>query len=176
VPSPVLILPGLGNSGPQHWQTLWEQSGPDFQRVQQRDWDNPDREQWCAALDIDVGRNGPDTVVVAHSLGCLVVAHWAVEARVSIRAALLVAVPDPDGPAFPKSATGFSSTPMQPLPFKSIVVTSTNDPYGSADFASRAACAWGSHFVDIGARGHINADSGLGDWPAGYELLTHLRE
>jgi uncharacterized protein len=175
VPSPVLILPGLGNSGPRHWQSLWEQSTPDFERVLQRDWDNPVCEEWCAALDSAAQRCGPEVVVVAHSLGCLTLAHWAASAQAAIKATLLVAVPDPDGSDFPKTATGFEVTPTQPLPFASIVVTSTNDPYGTAEYASRLANAWGSRLVNIGARGHINADSDLGAWPDGYKLLTQLR-
>ena len=172
----MLILPGYGNSGPQHWQTLWQQSDPDFERVQQRDWDNPDCGEWCAALDAAAKRAGAGAVVVAHSIGCLVVAHWAAGAHAPIKAALLVAVPDPAGPAFPEEASGFSVTPVQPFAFASMVVTSTDDPYGTADHASRLANAWGSRVVNIGVRGHINADSGLGAWPDGYNLLTQLRD
>jgi predicted alpha/beta hydrolase family esterase len=89
---------------------------------------------------------------------------------------LLVAVPDRNGPNWPESITGYSFTPTQPLPFRSTVVISSDDPYSSAEYAERQAKAWGSRVVHIGNRGHINADSGLGVWPEGFELLEKLRE
>ncbi len=173
--APVLILPGIGNSGPQHWQSRWEQSSSEFERVQQRDWDNPVCREWEAALEVAAKRAGPSVVVVAHSLACLVVAHWAAQEHAPIKAALLVAVPDSTGPNFPKEAVGFSITPMKPFAFPSIVVTSTDDPYGTVEHTSRLAQAWGSRLINIGACGHINASSGLEAWPEGYELLSHLR-
>lgn len=173
--SPVLILPGIGNSGPQHWQTLWEKANPDFVRVQQRDWDNPVCAEWVATLEAAVKKAGPRVVLVAHSLGCLTVAHWASGLHSPAAAALLVAVPDPNRPSCPTGISGYSLTPMQPLPFRSTVVVSTNDPIGSAEHAERLAQAWGSRVVNIGDRGHINADSGLGTWPEGFELLEQLR-
>lgn len=172
--SSVLILPGFGNSGPQHWQSLWEQQHPDFRRVQQRDWDSPVCDEWVEALDADVKKAGVDVLLVAHSLACLTIAHWASRKYRPIRGALLVAVPNPRRDDFPKAIQGFSQTPEQSLPFPSIVVASTNDPYGSIEHAAHLAQAWGSRFVNIGARGHINVDSGLGDWTEGYELLLSL--
>ncbi len=171
----VLIFPGIGNSGPQHWQSRWEQLNSDFERVHQNDWDNPVCEEWVVALESAVKRAGPDVVVVAHSLACLVVAQWAAQAHAPIKAAMLVAVPDPDGANFPKEAIGFSITPAQPFDFQSIVVASADDPYGTVAFTSHLAKMWGSHLVNIGAYGHINADSNLGAWREGYELLTQLR-
>ena len=173
--APVLILPGIGNSGPQHWQSLWEQSSSDFVRVQQRDWNNPVCEEWGAALQLAAKRAGSNVVVVAHSLACLVVAHWAAQEHAPIKAALLVAVPDPAGPNFPREAIGFSVTPTKLFAFPSFVVASTDDPYGTIDHTSRLAKAWGSHLVNVGACGHINASSGLESWPDGYALLSQLR-
>jgi hypothetical protein len=170
----VLILPGIGNSGPQHWQSLWEQSHPGFERVQQRDWNKPVCEEWGESLEVAARRAGPGVVLVAHSLACLVVAHWAAQQHAPIKAALLVAVPDSAGPNFPKDAIGFSAMPAIPFSFPSIVVASTDDLYGSIEHASGLAEAWGSHWVNIGACGHINASSGLGAWPEGYALLTQL--
>jgi len=171
----VLILAGIGNSGPQHWQSLWEQSAPKFERIQQRDWNNPVCEEWRNALEVAAKRAGSSVVVVAHSLACLVVAHWAAQEHSPIKAALLVAVPDPTGLNFPKEAIGFSTTPTKPFSFPSVVVASTDDPYGIIENSSSLAKAWGSQFVNIGACGHINASSGLGEWPEGYELLSQLR-
>lgn len=172
--SSVLTFPGIGNSGPQHWQSLWEQANPSFVRIAQRDWDNPVCEEWASVLEGTVQGLVSSVVVVAHSLACLVVAHWAAKAHSPIKAALLVAVPNPDGPDFPAEAVGFSPLPMQPFPFPSIVVASTNDPYGSLAHAQACASAWGSRLVNIGAAGHINADSNLGQWSQGFELLKQL--
>ena len=177
MPANVLILPGIGNSGPQHWQTLWEQSNPGFVRVQQRDWDHPVCADWVAAIEDAVKRSGPDTVLVAHSLACLAVAHWAAgtDRRHSpVRAALLVAVPNSKRPGFPREAVGFADTPTEPFEFPSTVAVSDDDPFGSAENTERLAAAWGSRVVRIGPCGHINASSGLGDWPAGYALLKAL--
>lgn len=173
---PVLILPGIGNSGPQHWQTLWEQAHPgELTRVQQRDWDHPVRDEWVAALEAAARRAGPDVVLAAHSLACLVVAHWAAGSHAPIRAALLVAVPDPRGPAFPPESIGFSDPPARPFSFRSTVVVSDDDPYGSPGYSERLAAAWGTRIVHVGRCGHINSASGVGTWTRGWELLTELR-
>jgi uncharacterized protein len=170
----ILILPGIGSSGPQHWQTLWEQSNPSFVRVHQSDWNTPVCTDWISELERAVAQAGPETILVAHSMGCLLVAHWAAVTTLSVKSALLVAVPDPDCAAFPGGTTGFSRLPHDRLPFQSIVVSSSNDRFGSADFNRRCAAYWGSRFVSIGAAGHINAESNLGDWPQGFELLKGL--
>jgi hypothetical protein len=113
-------------------------------------------------------------VLVAHSLGCLLTVHWALETRLTAHAALLVGVPNPDRPSFPLEIRGFSPLPMRPLPFASIVVASSDDPYGSLEFARACAAAWGSRFVSVGAAGHINTASGYGEWPEGLQLLAQL--
>jgi predicted alpha/beta hydrolase family esterase len=174
VTTPILILPGINDSGPAHWQTHWERRLPHARRVVERDWDHPDRAEWVAALDRAVAEAGPGTVLVAHSLGCLQVAHWAAGGDRRIGAALLVAPPDPEAPGFPDVVTGFSPLPMMPLPFPSILVASTNDPYGTFSFATKCARAWGARLIDAGALGHINAESALGDWPEGLRLLGAL--
>ena len=172
--STVLICPGIGNSGPQHWQSLWEQSNPAFIRISQGNWDTPVCEEWEASLERAVQQTGASVVVVAHSLACLTVAHWAAKRHSPITAALLVAVPDPDGPSFPVEAIGFSPVPKQEFSFPSIVVASTDDQYGSLAHAQACASAWGSRVVNIGAAGHINVRSGFGEWLEGYELLQQL--
>ncbi len=170
----ILIVPGIGNSGPRHWQTEWETHKANSQRVQQRDWDHPVCDEWVATLDAAVAKSGEDTVIVAHSLGCLAVVAWAAQWQRNVRGALLVAVPDPAGPNFPKEAIGFAAISLRRLPFPSTVVASTNDPYASTTFAKHCAEAWGSRYVDIGVAGHINAASGLGLWPNGLKLLRQL--
>jgi uncharacterized protein len=170
--APVLILPGYGGSGPQHWQTRWEALHPEYRRVQVPDWCQPDLDVWVEALG-DAAAGSGEPVIVAHSLGCLVVAHFAARGG-SARAALLVAVPDPSGPEFPQEARGFDTVPLERLRFPTRVVASRNDSYGSFEFSARCAKAWGSELSDVGALGHINADSGLGDWSEGERLLSSL--
>lgn len=171
---PVLILPGYGGSGPEHWQTLWERANPRFRRVHARDWDHPVKTEWVRNLEEAVALAGPETVLVAHSLACLQVAHWAAETRLAVHAALLVAPPDPDGPAFPVDAVGFAPLPRTRLPFLSMLVASTDDRYATPVFSEGCARVWVSHFVSIGAVGHINAASGLGTWEDGWRLLEAI--
>jgi len=173
---PVLIVPGIGNSGPQHWQSIWEARNPAFVRVTQKDWDHPVRFEWVSSIEQAIAAGGPGLVVVAHSLGCLAVVHWAAGSHLPIKGALLVAVPDPRGPKFPVEAVGFAPVPRRKLAFPSVVVMSTDDPYGSVEYVQGCASAWGSRLVSIGAAGHINTESGLGEWPEGFELLETLRD
>jgi len=173
---PLLILPGLGDSGPAHWQSLWQLAQPEYRRVPQRNWEAPRCSDWIAALEQEVATCATPPVLVAHSLGCLLVAHWAAVTRHRAHAALLVAPPDPEGRQFPPQASSFAPLPGAALPFPSVVVASADDPYASLASAQRRAERWGSRFIDIGACGHINAASGLGDWPQGRALLVELMQ
>jgi hypothetical protein len=138
-------------------------------------WDHAVCDEWVLAIERQVSELGPGALVVAHSLGCLALVHWAVRTTQRIQGALLAGVPDPKSPVYPAaSSIGFAPLPMQRLPFRSTLVTSTDDPYGSAPYARTCAMAWGSLYVEAGPRGHLNADSGLGDWPQGYRLLEQL--
>lgn len=176
LPSPILILPGIHGSGEGHWQTAWERSMVGACRVEAPDWARPVRADWVGALERAVAGRGPETVLVAHSLGCLQVVHWASQTRLAVRAALLVAPPDPAGASFPTAAAGFAPLPSDPLPFASVVVASADDEYATPQFARHCAQAWGSRFVDVGRCGHINVASGLGDWPEGRRILSALME
>jgi uncharacterized protein len=172
---PVLILPGLGDSGPRHWQSLWQAESPRFRRVVQRDWETPSRADWVATLEASVASAGEPVILVAHSLACALVAHWAPQANGRAAAALLVSPSDVDSPAYtPDVVRGFSKLPLTALPFPSILVCSRNDPY--IDFARGAALArsWGSRLVDAGLAGHINSDSGHGPWPEGRAILDAM--
>jgi predicted alpha/beta hydrolase family esterase len=169
----VLTVPGLGNSGPTHWQSRWEaQHG--YQRVEQNDWDAPRRGDWIARLqDVVLQDAERPIVLVAHSLGCIVVAAWAglsTEAR-RVRGALLVAPPDLERPDAPAVLHAWPPLPRQRLPFPAIAVISGNDPYAEAARSRGLAADWGAQVVDAGQAGHINADSHLGDWPQGHRLL-----
>ena len=156
-----LTLPGYEGSGPEHWQSRWEARDPAFRRVEQSDW----------MIRLEQSLDAVQAPVV-------LVAHWAAHATAGnlakVGGALLVGVPDPEGPEFPAPATGFTPVPMQKLPFNTVVVASSDDPYATVDFARGCAEAWGAELVEVGAKGHVNADSGLGIWNEGLELLGFL--
>lgn len=174
-----LILPGLFNSGPEHWQTHWERLDATCRRVEQTDWATPRCADWVAGLDAAIAGLTREAVLVAHSSACALVAHWAAAAPPAhlarVRGALLVAPSDPAGPRYPAGPEGFGPVPEQRLPFPSIVVASADDEYVTLERARAYAAAWRSRFVDAGAAGHLNGASGLGAWPAGYALLESLR-
>jgi predicted alpha/beta hydrolase family esterase len=172
----LLIVPGLGGSGPLHWQSRWEASDPRCVRVVQRSWDEPLLADWGATLERAVLAAVGPVVLVAHSLGAVLVAHWAVSGSVErVAGALLVAPPDVESPErVPEVIRHFAPVPRVPLPFASIVVASRDDPYACFECARELAEAWGSRLVDVGECGHINADSDLGLWPEGRALLAEL--
>ena len=167
-----ITVPGIGGSGEAHWQSRWEAGDPDFRRFGPASWDMPDLQDWIAALDRAVAAAPPAPVLVAHSLGCLAVAHWA--GRAAIAGAFLVAPPDPAGACFPPAAAGFAAVPDARLPFPALVVASSDDPYAAPTYARDQARAWSAALVEAGALGHVNAASGLGDWPAGHALLDRF--
>ncbi|MEJ7934196.1 alpha/beta hydrolase [Sphingobium sp. AN558] len=174
----VLTIPGLNNSGAGHWQTLWEEQRGDCQRVDLGSWASPNRNAWVTRLDAAIREvNGP-IVLAAHSLGCLAVAWWgALQSQAygwPVTGALLVAPPDCDRMETPESIGGFGPTPRAQLPFPSIVVASRDDPYIFYERAHSIGKYWGSQFVDGGYSGHINAESGLGEWRQGQALLERL--
>ena len=171
----ILIVPGLNGSGPGHWQTLWEEKYGG-ERVNQRDWENPDLAEWIGTLNATVTARAERAVIIAHSLGCLTVAHWAhsyPENTGQIQCALLVAPPDLESSSYiPETLRRFAMHEV--IPFPSILVGSENDHYMTLAFVRRLAEHWGSRFVNAGAVGHINLDSGHGPWPQGETLLTDL--
>lgn len=167
-----ITLPGVGGSGESHWQTLWERSDRSIKRFQPSDWDRPQLADWCNALQNAVDAAEQPIVVIAHSLSCLLLVHWAARSPSSVAGAMLVAVPDPDAAGFPAEANSFRSVPAGTLRFPSIIVASTNDPYAGFGYAQRRATEWNSRLVNVGARGHINTSSNLGNWPAGRTILT----
>jgi predicted alpha/beta hydrolase family esterase len=171
----VLLLPGRGNSGPDHWQTYWEQANPGFERVLQTDWETPDVRDWIRNLHEAIARDSRPAILVAHSLSCCLVAHWATVHSGPVEAALLVAPSDVDAPTFPPGPTGFSPMPLQPLPFRSIVVASTDDERVSVERSRQFAVAWHAEYALLGNRGHIGSAAKLGAWPEGMELLDRLR-
>ena len=176
----VLVLPGWQNSGPSHWQSRWEALYGDV-RVEQSDWMHPLRGDWMMRLDEAIGEleareESPQVALVAHSLGCQLVAGWAAHSRKTarVRAALLVAPPDVEREEFQHALHSFTPIVRRPLPFASLAVISTDDPFCALDRARGMAIDWGSQVLEVRERGHLNSDSGLGDWPEGRQLLADL--
>lgn len=173
--SSVLILPGWQNSGPDHWQSHWEREHG-YVRVPQHDWERPLRGDWLMQLEEAVLRCDEPALLVAHSLGCIQVAAWAAHSQNThrVKAALLVAPGDVEREEMRALLPGWSPIERQRLPFKSILVASRDDPHCTFEKAQSLARDWGAELVDIGNAGHINADSGLADWPQGHALLQRL--
>ena len=177
----VLTLPGWLNSGPDHWQTHWEQLYG-AQRVQQADWERPLRGDWLAALEEHVlavaaqHTQPPRFAVAAHSLGCHLLAAWAAHSRHAhwVQAALLVAPPDVSQTNTPPAVARWHPSVTQALPFKAAVWGSNDDPFSSWHSTQALAHQWGAstHYLEGG--GHINAQTGLGDWPQGWQSLQSL--
>jgi predicted alpha/beta hydrolase family esterase len=174
----VLTVPGLDNSGPDHWQTLWEQERADCIRVELGMWDRPHRNTWVNKLNHAIRDADRPVVLAAHSLGCHAVAWWAAleqpKSDSPVIGALMVAPPDVDWFPLDPRISGFAPTPRTPLPFPSILVASRSDPYIGPRAARDLAARWGSAFADVGDAGHINASSRLGSWRFGQFLLERL--
>lgn len=172
----VLILPGLFNSGETHWQSQWERQWSGLRRVQQQDWETPVAADWVARLAQAIEAVDGDVVLVAHSLAVTLVTLWATQYPQSrkVRGALLVAPSDTEAASYPPGTTGFTPMSTLRLPFPSIVVASTNDPYVTQDRAQQFAQHWASELVWLEDAGHINGQSGYGPWPEGVELLLKL--
>lgn len=171
----MLILPGFGGSGDDHWQTIWEQRNPGYRRVEQRDWDSPDLVEWLDRLERCVGECDEPPVLVAHSLACALIAHFARAHGDDVAAALLVSPADVDEISeFYTELASFAPMPLAPLPFPTTVVASSDDLYVLEKRARLFADSWGSELVMLEGVGHINAESNLGAWDTGSELLSQL--
>ncbi len=173
--SAVLILPGWQNSGPEHWQSRWERAFG-YTRLEQHDWQRPLRGDWIARLEEVLLALDEPAVLVAHSLGCLHVAVWASHSKNThrVKAALLVAPPDTERDELRQMLPSWAPVPMNKLPFQSTLLSSQNDPFCSPARALAFASAWGSAPMDAGPGGHLNSESGLGDWPQAHAELQRL--
>jgi predicted alpha/beta hydrolase family esterase len=170
-----LILPGIDGSGPGHWQRWWLSEDRQAHFVEQPDWENPDLETWTASLATALEEH-PGAILVAHSLACALVAHLhAKRPDLLVGGALLVAPADvDDGTRMPRKIQSFAPIPLEPLPFPSIVVGSSDDPFVSIGRAMLFAHAWGAKFVHLRESGHINTASGFGAWPDGLRLAKRI--
>jgi len=172
--STILILPGLGNSGPGHWQTIWQERFG-FVRVEQKNWDAPVCDDWIATIDAAVMQHdAANVILVAHSLANTTVAAWARKYKRVIKGALLVAPSDTEADTYPPGTTGFKPMVMDKLPFPSIMVASTNDYYVSLSRAEHFAKCWGSELINVGDAAHINVAAGYGEWDEGLQYLQRL--
>lgn len=182
LPSPtVLIVPGLRDHVEDHWQTLLARKLPRVRTVPPLEHDKLSCAARVAALDAALSQIAGPVVIVAHSAGVMMTAHWAQSHRREIQGALLAAPADLETPLPPGYPTpdqlqqhGWLPVPRTRLPFASIVAASTNDPLARFERVAALAGAWGSRLVDIGAAGHLNPAAGYGDWPLAVELLAGL--
>jgi predicted alpha/beta hydrolase family esterase len=176
-PYAVVLVAGYGGAGPGHWQSHWSERFPRFHRITQDDWFRPDKDKWVDALDRGLHAIGESVIVVAHSLGCITVAHLARERpTVRIAGAMLVAPADADRPDQPYGPGEFAPIPMSPLPFASIVVLSRNDRAVSQERGEAFGRAWGSEVRELEEAGHIDAIDGYGPWPEGLDILRRFVE
>jgi predicted alpha/beta hydrolase family esterase len=180
----ILILPGLGNSGPGHWQRRWGERFPHALFVEQDDWDHPRLGDWVGRLHQEIMLATRPVVIVAHSLAVPAVVHTAQRLKdTKVRGAFLVSPPDLESQELlaelPAEVSSFRNVPRDPLPFPSMLVASSNDAYVSVERAADMAAAWGSTLELVGASGHINVASGHGPWPEGllmfHQLMKRLR-
>lgn len=167
----LIIVPGWRDSGPGHWQSLWADCLVGAQRTQQDDWVAPSRQAWVGSLARQILAVDGPVVIAAHSLGCIATTHLPADAAARIQGALLVAPADPERRSV---LADFAPVPYQPLPYRSVLVASSNDPYCPVRTAGAYARAWGSEFVRLQNAGHINVESGFGAWPLGLALLQSL--
>ncbi|MBM7062493.1 alpha/beta hydrolase [Pseudomonas sp. UL073] len=174
-----LILPGWQGSPDAHWQSHWQRSLPNTARVEQRDWQNPQRADWVAALEREIAADSRPVILIAHSLGCVTVAHWAAQAPLAllrrVRGALLVAPADVERPGCPAELRNFAPIPRELLPFPSQLVGSDNDPAASVPRVLELSHDWGSELAVLGGAGHINVKSGHQRWEQGFAYLYRLQ-
>lgn len=172
----IIIIPGLGGSGEDHWQSFWLNKFENSSKIIQDDWNQPNLDNWLKKLNDTILKLDSPIILIAHSLAVSLVLHWAERyTNSNIKGALLVAPADVDSPMHtPDIVRGFAVMPTLTLPFSSIVVTSENDPFVSLDRAKYFAEKWDSDFINIGSKGHINAESNLEFWEEGQIILQKL--
>jgi len=179
-----LIVPGLNNSGPTHWQSFWAKSLEDASCVVQRNWDAPQKSEWIETLDEAVSKLESDTIFISHSLGVVTTVLWLTEifGRTGaaanpkahfIKGAFLVSPSDADNIEI---INNFAPMPLQKLPVPAWVIASEDDPFVTMERSKFFANAWGAHIESVGCLGHINAKSNLGEWEQGRKLLAEFEK
>lgn len=169
----IVFVAGYKNSEPKHWQRLWFDSMQNAYWVEQDDWDHPHRVKWTQKIEETLEPIDTPIIFVAHSIGCHTVVEWARTycKNQKILGALLVAPPDTTRDSFPKEIVGYTNTVHQKLPFRSCAVLSSDDPYAALDKSEALCTLWGSEIVHVGAKGHINLTSNLGEWIEGRTIF-----
>ncbi len=171
----ILVIPGYLGSGPEHWQSRWEKKLSTARRIEQRDWAHPDCAEWTETILREASLASRPAVLVAHSLGVIAALHAAQQSHEKIAGAFLVAPPsDETIREIPAIDAAFLPIPRARLPFPAVVVGSSDDPYADPLFPRRLAEDIGARFIDAGASGHINVDSGHGPWPEGTLAFAHF--
>lgn len=176
-----LIVPGLGYTGPDHWQSRWQNMRDDCDSVALRAWAyRPHRSHWVAKLELAIAQQNEPVILVAHGLGCQAVAWWSVLAGTDrwpqIAGAMLVAPYDVEADGMTPAVQRFAPIPRCRLPFQTVVVASEDDPFCSLERAQYMAKRWGATFASVGALGHINAESNIQHWPEGQVILERLKQ
>lgn len=178
-PTRYLIIPGWHGSPDDHWQSHWQRTLPQASRVEQADWVRPDRDLWIAALQHAVMSDASPAVLIAHSLGCATVAHWARQApsvlKRRVLGALLVAPADVERPGCPEALRPFAPLPDKLLPFPAVLVGSDNDSAATAERALHMGRLWGAETEILSGVGHLNVASGHTRWDEGFARLDRLR-
>ena len=182
-PATVLIVPGLRDHVEQHWQTLLAQQLPRVLVVPPMGRENLACRDRVAAIERVAQQAAGPLIVVAHSGGCITVAHWAQHTECKVRGALLAAPADFETPmpeGYPTIAAlrdgGWLPVPRHALPFPSIVAASRTDPLGGFLRISALAREWGSDLVDLGDAGHLNPAAGFGPWPLAHTFIEHFAQ
>ena len=181
----VLIVPGLRDHVDAHWQTLLgahlKACGREVRTVPPMGRTDLDCAARVEAIEREAQSIEGPLVLVAHSGGCVMVAHWARQTRRVVQGALMATPPDfeeamPEG--YPSledlRAGGWLPVPRDPLPFPSITAVSCNDPLGRHARVVELGRAWGSRLVELGEVGHLNPASGYGDWPQAHDFIARL--
>jgi len=172
----IFTVPGLYNSGPQHWQTHWEKQHG-FIRIEQKEWETPVCSDWLQTIDATVTQHPLKNIIfIGHSLACCTIVRWAEKYKRTIKGTLLVGPSDVDAPSYPPGTSGFAPMPVYRLTFPSIVIASSNDEYVTMERAKYFADSWGSELINAGDLGHINSSSNLGNWPFGFSILKKLMQ
>lgn len=172
------MLPGWTNSGPGHWQSIWERENPAYRRIEQADWDSPDRRDWLTRINDAIRSSPPPIILVCHSLGCIAVVDWANQAdRLTIErigGAFLVAAADTERESAPEPLHSWRPVSLNRLPFPSLLIASRTDDSATFTRSQQFASAWGSKLIDIGDAGHIHTAAGYGPWAEGHEMLREF--
>lgn len=167
----VFTLPGINNSGPRHWQSVWERVHSGVLRIEQREWNRPSSAEWIEKIEASVAKQPVAPILVAHSLGCIAAVQWMARTRLSIHALILVAIPDPAGKQFPINTTGFALLPERLYHDRLAIISSENDRYASPEFSDGCAHRWRAMHINAGLKGHLNEATALDDWPFGWSIV-----